>query len=464
MRLEQPLLRTKLLTWLVIPLAALLTADASVSYWIALDFSRRAYDHSLVEIAREVSLHLRAVEGKLMLDLPDAARAVLFSDPSDRVYHQIMAADGVPVAGDPIPRRGSSEGPASGTEAFYDGWIDGVPVRVVELRVAVPGSRGAVIRVAETEVKRRVLAREILLSVVAPQVLLIVMAGLVVWLGVVRGLAPLRAVQQSVAARSPYDRSPVAMTDVPGELRPLLQAMNGLLERLDHVMTLQSRFIADAAHQLKTPVAALQAQLDVALREADPRRMRDALSALDAGLERVSRLVSQLLSLARNEPQAAGAVRLQPVDVNALAFEAAKAWVPEALKKRIDLGFDGCAAPLTITADAQRLRELLDNLIDNAVRYTQEGGWVTVRVTAIPRPSVSVSDNGPAIPPQERARVFERFHRLLGSPGGGSGLGLAIAQEIAHIHGAEIRLEENPAETGNTFTVLFPASPIPEPA
>jgi len=459
MPLEQPLLRTKLLTWLAIPLALLLTADTSVSYWIALDFSRRAYDHALVEIAREVSLHLRSVKGKLVMDLPDAASAVLFNDPSDRIYHEITTTDGALIAGEPIPRRRAGGAVVPGQEIYYDARIGDTPVRVVELHVATPGAPGnrpVVVRIAETEVKRRVLAREILLSVVTPQILLILISGLVVWIGVVRGLSPLRAVQQAVAARSPYDRSPVAMTAVPGEVRPLLQSMNGLLARLDGVMTLQSRFIADAAHQLKTPVAALQAQLEVALRESDPRRMRESLNVLSAGLERLSRLVSQLLSLARNEPQAAGAVQMRPLDLNALALEAASAWVPHALQNRIDLGFEGCAGSLAITGDAQRLRELLDNLLDNAIRYTRKGGRVTVRVCATPQPTVTVSDDGPAIPQHERGRIFERFHRLLGSPGGGSGLGLAIAQEIARIHGAEIRLEDNADARGNTFNLLFP--------
>jgi two-component system sensor histidine kinase TctE len=313
-----------------------------------------------------------------------------------------------------------------------------------------------VVRIAETEVKRRVLAREILLSVLVPQVLLIAIVGMVVWMGVVHGLAPLRKVQLAVASRSPYDRSPVPLTDVPGELRPLLLSMNDLLERLDKVMTAQNRFIADAAHQLKTPVAALQAQLEVAARESDPQRLRASLNVLGAGLERVSRLVSQLLALARNEPEAAAAVNMKAVDLNALALAATSAWVPKALERNIDLGFDGCADSVWIRADAERLQELLDNLLDNAIRYTRDEGQVTVRVVAAPAPTVSVSDDGPAIPPEERQRVFERFHRLLGTPGEGSGLGLAIADEIARIHGATIQLAADSDGSGNMFSVLFP--------
>jgi two-component system sensor histidine kinase TctE len=459
MRREQPLLRTQLLTWLLVPLLILLAADTFISYWVALRFSQRAYDRSLVEIAREVSLHLRASGGQLALDLPPEARRVLLTDPDDRLFLEVSGADGRLVEGDAIApglRAGARKG-----EAFYDGTAEGLPVRIVQLNVAPDGTSGspvATIRVAETEGKRNSLAREILLSVMLPQVLLIVIAVIVVWIGVVRGLAPLRRVQRAVAARSHLDRSPVTVDNVPGEVRPLLQSLNDLLARLDQVLTLQSRFISDAAHQLKTPLTVLKTQFEVALREEDPARLKEAVQSLYPGLERLSRLVSQLLSLARNEPEAVRSLALAPLDLNALALDVATAWVPEAYRHDVDLGFEGGEAVM-ITGDAVRLRELLDNLVDNAVRYSRAGGHVTVRVTARPVPMLAVSDDGPSIPSGERERVFERFHRLLGNTREGSGLGLAIVQEIATLHGAEIALADDTDGVGNTFSVSFPGSP-----
>jgi two-component system sensor histidine kinase TctE len=456
MRREQPLLRTQLLTWLAVPLFLLLIADTFISYWVALSFSQRAYDRSLVEIAREVSLHLKPTGGGVTLDLPAEAHRVLFSDPVDRIYFEVTTAEGRRIAGEPIPvrrRDGSRQ-----AEAFYDGRVRGEAVRIVELVLEAarsPGHANVVVRVAETEVKRTELAREILLSVVAPQVLLILIAGIVVWAGVVRGLAPLDRVQRAVAARSGRDLSPVMADNVPGEVSPLVRSINELLARLDQVLTLQSRFVSDAAHQLKTPVAALEAQCEVALRERDPENLRKSVERLQPGLERLSRLVSQLLSLARNEPEAVRAVTLAPLDLNALVLEAATAWVPEALRKRIDLGFEAAAAAVVVDGDPARLRELLDNLLDNAIRYTPEEGRVTVRVMAASAPTVAVSDDGPRIPPHERERVFQRFHRLLGGPADGSGLGLAIAQEIARLHGATITLDEDADGVGNTFSLAF---------
>ena len=457
---KQTLLRKQLLTWLLIPLTLLLSADALLSYWIAVSFAQRAYDRSLVEIARDLSLHLRSRGGRVELDLPDAARRILFTDPEDQVFFEVSADDDRMLAGERLPRfSGSASAGTHRLERLYSAQYNGGPVRVVELRAdlgMLPNAKGIVIRVAETENKRNVLAREILVSVLAPQILLIGIAGIVVWVGVVHGLEPIDRIKATVTARPARDFSPIALTDVPAELRPLLESFNTLMARLESALSVQSRFIADAAHQLKTPVAGLQAQLELAVREQDVEQMRQSITRSFAALERLARLISQLLSLARNEPQAASAVHLEPLDVNALALEATKRWVPEALRKNIDLGFEGVEEPLMIRGEAGRLHELLDNLLDNALRYTRTGGRVTVRTLAQPQPVVTVSDDGPSIPLQERERVFERFHRLLGSPRDGSGLGLSIALEIARIHGAEIKLSDDVDGVGNTFSIHFP--------
>ncbi len=432
------------------PLSLLLVADTFIGYWVATSSAERAHDRALVEIARDVALHVRSENGRVVLDLPQDARRVLFSSAQGRIFFEVLAAGGVRVAGEALPA-----GPPGRGEKLYDAAHDGATVRVAEL--PVNGLAETIVRVAETKEQRVALAREFLLSVLLPQVLLILIAGVVVWNGVVRGLAPLERLQRALARRSHLDRGPVSAEGVPGEVRPLVDSINELLSRLDAALTLQERFVADAAHQLKTPIAGLRAQLDVALRERDPQRMREAVEASYPGLERLSRLASQLLSLARNEPEAAGKVRLEPLDLNALGLEVATQWVPEALKRGIDLGFEANAAPVPVRGDAARLRELLDNLLDNAVRYTRDGGRITVRVLAAPAPALEVSDDGPSIPHEERERVFERFHRLLGTSRDGSGLGLAIAREIARLHGAEIALRDDADGVGNTFGVTFPA-------
>jgi two-component system sensor histidine kinase TctE len=295
---------------------------------------------------------------------------------------------------------------------------------------------------------------------VLPQLLLIVMATAVVWIGVSRGLEPLQRLRRAVSDRSHLHLSPIDTHDVPGEVRPLVDEVNELMARLATTFDFQNRFVADAAHQLKTPVSGLKAQIELALREKDPERVRHSLAQLYVSADRLSHLVRQLLSLARNEPGALETVQLQPLDLNAFALEVSMEWVPHAIKRRIDLGFEGTEHPVMIDADGDRLRELINNLIDNAIRYSHEGGRVTVRTgdAADGHCRLSISDDGPSIPVAERARIFERFHRLLGTQEDGSGLGLAIVSEIATLHGARIHLEEDVDGVGNTFSVVFQPS------
>jgi two-component system sensor histidine kinase TctE len=323
--------------------------------------------------------------------------------------------------------------------------------------VDAPGAPAVLVQVAETLRKRERLAWEMVANVVLPELLLIAITALVVWFGVSRGLQPLQRLRRAVSDRSHLDLSPVDLQDVPGEVRPLVQEVNDLMGRLARTFDFQNRFVADAAHQLKTPVSGLKAQIELALRETDPQRVQHSISQLYISADRLSRLVAQLLSLARNEPGALQSLQLQPLDLNAFALEVGMDWAPHAIKRGIDLGFEGAEAPLVIDADRDRLRELINNLIDNAIRYSQPGGRVTVRAQATPdgHCQLAISDDGPRIPVEERDRIFERFHRLLGTPEDGSGLGLAIVSEIATLHGARITLEEDTDGIGNTFSVFF---------
>lgn len=451
--MAEPTLRKKLLGWLLLPLSALFLLDAAASYFVAVRLSDAVYDRELAEIGRELLLHAKAEGDGLTFDLPEAARQTLLIDQYDKLYFKLTDG-GRLVAGDP----GLPDPPRGGDSQFYDGVIGGEPVRVMAASAPLQGAPAhrVRIRVAETLNKRRIHTWEILVSGMLPQLVLILIAGLLVWGGVARGLSPLKRLKEAVASRSHLDLSPVEGEGVPAEVKPLVAAINDLMVRLNEVLDFQNRFIADAAHQLRTPVAGLKAHIEVALRETDLARAKEALAHLYTGVQRLSRLVSQLLSLARNDPNAVKSLRLESLDLNRLVFEATTEWVPEAYKKNIDLGFEGAEGPVMIEGEPFRLRELVNNLLDNAIRYTREGGQVTVQVFPEPRPGFSVSDDGPRIPPQERQRVFERFHRLLGGQGDGSGLGLAIVSEIARMHNAEVLLDEDPDGVGNTFTVSFP--------
>ncbi|NBS47057.1 MAG: sensor histidine kinase [Betaproteobacteria bacterium] len=461
MSTEPRTLRTQLLQWVLIPLLALLALDAFFSYGVANRFAQTAYDKALEEIARELSLQVHTgAGGRLMLELPEDTQRMLLEDGQDRVVFELVDASGVRVAGVAVaaPAGGLADGERR--SQAYDTLHAGEPVRV--LQRVLPAHGGAVLRVAETRNKRDELARQILAAVVLPQVVLVLLAAVLVALGVRRGLRPLADLQRDIAQSSHLERKPLDERQVPGEVRPLVASINRLLDQQDQVLRLQSRFIADAAHQLKTPVAGLKAQMELLARNPDSPDQRSIIAHLYVGMERMSRLVSQLLSLARNEPEAARWSAFQSLDLNQLVLDTALPWVPQALKRGIDLGFEGMDAPVMVQGDPHRLRELFDNLLDNAIRYSREDGKVTVRVQALPTPRVAISDDGPVIPQQERRRVFERFHRLPGSADG-SGLGLAIATEIATLHRASIVLDEDRHDgVGNIFSVVFPAYPPDE--
>jgi two-component system sensor histidine kinase TctE len=287
--------------------------------------------------------------------------------------------------------------------------------------------------------------------------LLIVVTALTLWYAVGRGLSPLGALRREIENRSHRDLSALPEQQAPQEVRPLIHAMNQLLERLSLTLAAQQRFIADAAHQLRTPIAGLKTQTELALRQTPPGEAQATLRQLRSAAEQTTRLVNQLLSLARAEPPIGRAQASAIIDLRQLAREATTEWVPRAIERNVDLGFDADSQVAEVEGDPFLLREMLNNLLDNAVRYTQSGGQVTVRIArSSGGPMVSIEDNGPGIPDSERARVFERFYRVLGSGAEGCGLGLAIVREIAQNHGAEVSLTTGADGTGTIATIVFP--------
>ena len=459
MKGSEPTLQRKLLAWLLGPLLGLLILDTLVTYSTSLGFSNRAHDRSLEEIAREVFLHVRPGAARPSFEISSVAERILRVDQDDRIYYKVSSTDGTLIGGD--TEIASPVTPIRSTQpVFYDDALHGERVRVVAWRMAMEDGQAptvVLVQVAETLNKRNRLTRDILASVFLPQLLLILCACIAVYFGVRQGLLPLQRLKRAVSARSHLDLSPIEAKGVPGEVMPLVDEVNDLLRRLGTTLNFQNRFIADAAHQLRTPVAGMKAQIELALRETDRAKLQHSISQLYLSADRLSRLVGQLLSLARNEPGAVESVELQTLDLNALALEVTMEWVPEALRRNVDLGFEGADSEVIISGDAHRLRELINNLIDNAVRYSQDAGSVTVRVAPGEERQLSISDDGPRIPVEERERIFQRFHRLLGTHIDGSGLGLAIVSEIAALHKANITLEEDLDGVGNTFSVFFPA-------
>lgn len=455
-------LRRQLLTWLLIPSLGLWLIGATGTYFVALRFSNGAYDRNLLDGAHALAEQVHAVDGRITVDLPIVAQQILETDQDEQVYYQVKTADGAIIAGDAhiSPPRG-----APGSYArLHDAVLHDRALRVASLYVHPTGATQSVlVQVAETTNKRTLLAHELLADVALPQLFLIVLAATAVWIGVGRGLSPLKRVQSAIADRSHRDLRPLNENDAPQEVRPLIRAMNDLLARLGDALSIQRRFVADAAHQLRTPLAGLKTQTALALRESDPASARHALTQLHTSADQLTRLVNQLLSLARAEPGTA-TLAPQPLDLDAFARTVTGEWVPMALKKDSDLGFESANVAVPVLAHPVLLRELLGNLLDNAVLYSPPGSRITVAVVPGPPPMLIVEDDGPGIPAPERERVFERFYRVLGTKSEGSGLGLAIVREIADAHGARVTLGEGERGRGVRACVCFLSAPPAAPA
>ncbi len=459
---QQLSLLVEILDWLLAPLIVLWPLSVVVTFWVANHIANVPYDRALRESVNAIAQHLHFERGRARVALPAAASSFLRTDELDTVYFQVRGTRGEVLAGDPeLPEIFPEEDQSQNIAYFRDDLWHQEEVRIAYMFVQAPDAphRRAVIQVGETLKKRQDLANEIIAGIIVPQFFLFPFVALLVWFGLTRGTLPLEKLRQRLLARRPSDLSPIDRRDVPEEIEPLVEAFNGLMERLATSMRAQERFIADAAHQMRTPLAGLRTQLEFALRQSDPSEMQASLERIRSGVERASHAISQLLSLARSQSETPP--RFEPVEMNALARQATQEFVAQALDRRIDLGFEEAGAPAWIEGSPLLLHELLANLIDNALRYTPADGKVTARVRAREFVTVEVEDNGIGIDERERELIFERFYRAGGADATGTGLGLPIVRSIASQHHAAVQVKTGPGERGTVFTVVFPRIAAP---
>ncbi len=480
---EQRSLFGEILDWMLAPLLLLWPMSVALTWLVAQNIAARPYDRDLGQLARVVSRQIAAEltqhPGELPARLPESTAVLLRSDDVDKVYFQVLDAQGRLLAGDgeiPVPL---GEPSPLGELVWRDAEVFSEPVRVVAVRPTLPEgvvSPIALVQVAETLGKRSRLATEIIKGVILPQFVILPVAVLLVWFALARGIAPLNELQQRIRRRESHDLSPIDELEAPEEVAPLVRSINDLLARLDQSVGAQKHFLADAAHQLKTPLAGLRMQAELAQREidagGDTRTVRRSLEQIALSSQRAAHMVNQLLSMARAEDEEQ-ARRQQPFDLAEIATETVQDFVSKALEKRIDLGYEGPAPGepmLSLVGQPLLVRELVRNLVDNALQYTPAEGTVTVRVVPDPFGQVvalQVEDNGPGIPAAEREQVLQPFYRALGTDVDGSGLGLAIVKEIAERHGATVDIDTARAgapvppgeRPGTLFTVRFPVLP-----
>lgn len=449
----------EIVDWTLAPLLILWPISMAIQYFLAYTIANNAYDRELQNrvyaLARQVSYE----SGRVTVSLPPAAAAVLRFDEVDEIFFQVRDQRNEVVAGDKsVPLAEFTPDHEPNTVFFRDDVLPQYEVRVAYVFAQVPGLSGAVlVQVAETNTKRSNLASHIIGDVLAAQFIIVPVALLFVWLGLEKGLEPLNDLQQQIRGRRPHDLRPIPEASAPEEVRPLIRSINDLMGRLEASMKAQQRFVADAAHQMRTPLAGLKTQAELALRQRDALGVQQSMRQIAASADRASRLVSQLLVLARadaDEPPP-----LARIDLERVAQHRALEWVPRAMDREIDLGFEGSGRAVWIDGNDVLLSELANNLVDNALRYTPRGGRVTVRVLHDDAEAVlEVEDNGIGIDEADRQLVFERFYRVLGTDTEGSGLGLAIVRGIAELHRARVGLVPGPGGRGTIARAVFPRS------
>jgi two-component system, OmpR family, sensor histidine kinase TctE len=451
-------LRARLLAWVMLPLAGAVVFDGVVSRQNAEATASVVQDRLLLGSARIVAEQLRFEDGSIQDPIPPAALELFQSNDIDHVYYRVVASDGRTVTGYPeFPLSQARLQPEAAD--FFDSTVRGQTVRAVVYLQPVlteTGIQPVRVQIAQTLQGRTTLARSLWMQAMVQQLATLALVALLVWLGLRNCLKPLLRLRDAVLARRPGSLHALELQAVPAELSPLVDAINEYAARLEHHTSVQQTFIQNAAHQLRTPLTLLTTQVSYAVRASDAGGRSESLSAIRQTVQQSVRLVNQLLTLSSAQAHEPGELHGEQGCLDDVVRRVLEDMAGRAQSKRIDLGFEATATNVLVRGDAVTLREIVMNLVDNAIRYTPDGGIVTTRISIEPRAvRLTVEDNGPGIPDDERERVFQRFYRINDSESDGCGLGLSIVKEFAAAVGASVALRTSPGGTGLAIDVVF---------
>ncbi len=466
----------EILDWMLTPLLLLWPVSLALTWVVAQSIAERPFDRALETsvktVAQMVVVQVTSppVQATTSVQVPLSTLELLESKDDAPVFHQVLGIGGELVAGEgDLPLPPEDEAVVLGEVGLRDETLRGMDLRVAHMWIALgpQGARPVLVQVAESQAKRAQLATEIVKGVMLPQFASMPLAVLLVWLGLRRGMRPLNRLAGRIRDRSPDDLRAIDDTEVLEEVSPLVDSVNGLLKRLKGSLNTQKRFLADAAHQLKTPLAGLRMQAELALREgASEEELKQSLRQVARSSIRATHTVNQLLALARAENTGQHSIR-QPVHLARIVADVVQDALARALDRRIDLGYEGPSPASSegqganFQGNALLIKELVRNLVDNALAYTTSGGVVTVRLVLATAPQpilLQVEDSGPGVAQSERLLVFDPFYRALGTDVDGSGLGLTIVREIAQQHGASVDVSDaQPGKQppGALFSVRF---------
>lgn len=455
-------LARQLLLWLLLPQLVVWLVGGAATYRLASGYVNQAIDASLLQASKSLARQLKPIGSGLLIDFPKAAQDILEADPSDRLLYTVSSPPGQFILGNQsLPTPSEAEDLPLGQPHFYNAHFPGPnpstapsqALRIVALRLTLgdasdPSDPAPVmlVQVARSSANREELAQRILVDMLLPMSGLVVVLTALVWFGIRAGLSPLHRLRLQVEGRAPTDLAPLQLASAPRELWSLASAINTLLAAVQSNVNTQKRFIGDAAHQLRTPLAGLKSQTEIALQSVTDPALQARLQRVHESATRSAHLVNQLLTLARAELESIMAQDRQRFDLHRLAQQLTAEWVPRALKARVDLGMDEDTSaqhtPLWVVGNALLIGEALNNLIDNALHYAGAGAQVTVQThTQGAQAVLTVTDSGPGIAAADRERVMERFVRGTDA-GTGCGLGLAIVREIIERHQGSVTLAD----------------------
>ncbi len=457
---RRPSVRRRLLAFLLIPTLLLMILDTGFVYRIALQYSNHVHDRDLGESARGLANAYSANWPSQNPSL-DAGQLFEFSQPSRNFYAIQSDRRGFVSGNHALADQSFTKGGAA--PVFFDARVAGLSMRAASINVLVEdgSSERLTVTVAETLRDRQEQAREILLLTILVESLPIALLMILVWQGVRFGLRILDAPIRRLALRE-RNLAPISGPDMPIEVLPLTRTIDALFERVASLVEMQERFVADAAHQLRTPLTGLSLQVERALSTTSEQDRRNALHHVQALVMRMTRNANQLLSLARAQVPAQGPTQLVPVDLASWLPVVVSSRIPEAIRAGVDLGYEAACTSAMVAADEHSLRELIDNLIDNAIAHVSRAGTITVGLLAVAagQVAVTVDDDGPGVATADLPRLGERFFRAPGSADGGSGLGLAIVRRIADTHHARLVFDHS-ALGGLRVMVFFSALGTP---
>jgi two-component system sensor histidine kinase TctE len=439
----------QLVLWLAVPLMLLALCGALVHYFNAVAPGVVDSDRRLREAANALMAHVRVTDAGVTVDAESTAVPAL--PPPDSVAYAVRDSHGQLLAG-------NAQLPAAGMSSDVSQFIAMIQLNhrsVRSLTTRFDTRAGLIlITVADLRPAAGPAARYGFMSTVLWDFVQLDVTLVLVWTGIQFGLRPLKRLRDEIAARSPQDLRSFNAAAVPREILPVVVTLNRLFSTLRASVQSQQQFIANTAHQLRTPITGLQAQLDLLVAEPAARPIEGRLLILQEGIRQLARSANQLLTLARADPTVNVMAKNQTVALDAIAADVVARFFDRALQSNIDLGVE--TEPVSIVADPALIDDLVSNLIDNALKYTQAGGRVTLSTTRKSgKPAVAVEDNGPGIPEPDRRRVMQRFYRQPNSPGHGSGLGLAIVDEIAQLYGASTTISDGAGGRGTKVSVVF---------